>query len=458
MQTYEANREFPVSVETLFNWHKRPGAFERLAPPWESIRVIEKIGGIENGGRLTFEIKKLGFPVQWTAVHQDYIENQQFCDVQEKGPFKYWKHTHLFEPTPDGSRLTDRVEYELPGGVWGATLGGGFTHSMLERMFRFRHTRTQNDLARHEFFKQERPWKIAISGASGLVGSQLSAFLTTAGHEVHRLVRRAPNREQKEIYWNPQTEKIDEQSLNGFDGIVHLAGEGIASKKWTEEQKLAIRRSRTEGTHLIAEAISRIQNKPRVFVSASATGFYGNRGDELLTEDSSKGKGFLADVCQAWESSANPARDADVRVVHPRIGIVLTPQGGALAKMLPAFQCGVAGPLGDGTMFMSWISLDDLIGVLCTCLFDETLDGAVNAVAPNSVQNKEFTKSLGGVLNRPTLLPAPEFAIKAVLGELGEALLLQSARVAPNRLEATQFKFLHPTLEQALREETAIYS
>lgn len=457
MQTYEANCEFPFPVETLFQWHRRPGAFERLAPPWESIRVIDRQGGIENGARLTIEISKFGFPVQWTAVHQDFIENQLFCDVQEKGPFKYWKHTHQFEPTENGSRLIDRVEYELLGGALGSFMGGGITQNMLERMFRFRHKRTLNDLARQESFKQDRPWKIAISGSSGLIGSQLAAFLSTAGHEIYRLVRRAPNIDQNEIYWNPHTGKIDTRLLEEMDAVVHLAGEGIASKKWTEQQKIQIRRSRTEGTSIIAEAIAQLNRKPRVFISASATGFYGNRADEELTEDSSKGKGFLSDVCQAWESSANPARDAGIRVVHPRIGIVLTPQGGALAKMLPAFQCGVAGPLGDGSMYMSWISLDDLIGVLCACLFDESLEGSVNAVSPHSIQNKEFTETLGKILNRPTLLSAPEFAIKFALGELGEALLLQSARVLPQRLQSTSFQYLHSNLEQALREEMAIY-
>lgn len=458
MPHFEKSCEYSASVETLFQWHKRPGAFERLAPPWESIRVIEQSGGIENGGRLAFEVSKYGFPVRWTAVHQDYVENKQFCDVQESGPFNRWKHTHSFEPTDNGSRLTDSVDYELPGGIFGSALGGGYAHSILERMFRFRHTRTAYDLARHGCFAQERPWKIAISGSSGLIGSQLAAFLTTGGHTVYRLVRRAPIIEQNEIYWNPQTGKIDERLLDGLDAVVHLAGEGIASRRWTEEQKLVIRKSRTDGTHLIAEALAKLDNKPRVLISASATGFYGDRGDEELSENAAKGKGFLSDVCYAWESSATPALDAGIRVVHPRIGIVLTPQGGALAKMLPAFQFGVAGPLGDGAMFMSWISLDDLIGVLCVCIFNDSLHGPINAVSPNPVTNLSFTKTLGSVLNRPTLLPAPKFAIKVALGELGTSLLLQSAKVIPTQLNTADYKFHHPTLEQALREELGLFS
>lgn len=458
MPSFEASYEFPVPVEELFQWHKRPGAFERLAPPWESMKVIERQGGIENGGRLTFEIRKIEIPVKWTAEHQEYIENQQFCDVQVSGPFKSWRHFHRFESTKDGSRLIDSIDYELPGGQIGQALGESFTQSMLKRMFRFRHLRTYNDLQRHSLHASQQRKKIVISGASGLVGAQLASFLGTGGHEVYRLVRRAPDSAKNEIYWNPSSQKIDSRSLEGMDAVVHLAGENIAGGRWTEERKMAIRRSRTDGTHLIADALANLDKKPGVFISASAIGYYGNRGDEILTEESNPGKGFLADTCTAWESSANPAREAGIRVVHPRIGLVLSPQGGALAKMLPVFKMGVAGPLGDGKMFMSWIALDDLVGMLHHNIMTNELTGPVNAVAPNPVRNKEFTKTLASVLNRPAVLPAPEFALKMALGEMADQLLLQSARVIPETLNSSSFSFLYPELEQALRNELCLYS
>lgn len=309
--------------------------------------------------------------------------------------------------------------------------------------------RTRQDLSRHDRFAHQPPLRIAMTGASGLVGADLKAFLTNGGHEVIPLVRRPPA--ENEIYWDPSRSEIELERLEGLDAVVHLAGESIAGGRWTPERKAAIRDSRVRGTRLIAEAIAKLKTPPRVLVSASATGYYGNRADEILDETSAPGSGFLAEVCQAWELASEPARLAGVRVVNVRTGIVLSPRGGALATMLLPFRLGLGGMIGSGRQWMSWIGLDDLIGVFHAALLDASLGGPVNATAPHPVTSAEFVRTLGRVIGRPTVLPLPEFAIKLMLGELGEALLLDGARVLPRKLEASGFEFAHPDLEQALR-------
>ncbi len=318
-------------------------------------------------------------------------------------------------------------------------------------MGRFRHARTQTDLTRHALYAHLGPQKLAITGASGFIGSELAAFLTSGGHDVRAIVRRPPR--EKEIYWDPERAEIELERLEGLDAVVHLAGESIAGGRWTPERKALIRDSRVNGTRLIAESLARLKNPPRVLVVASATGFYGDRGDEPLTEDSPSGTGFLADVCKAWEAAAEPARQAGIRVVHVRTGIVLSARGGALAQMLLPFKLGVGGTLGRGDQWMSWIGFDDLIGVLHHALFTPSLEGPLNATAPHPVTNATFTRTLGRVLGRPTAIPLPEPAIRILFGELGEALLLDGARVLPAKLQASGFTFLEPDLEEALRYE-----
>jgi hypothetical protein len=267
---------------------------------------------------------------------------------------------------------------------------------------------------------------------------------------VIRLVRSKKVLAKDEVGWDPAAGAIDTAGLEGLDGVVHLAGENIASR-WTSEKKAKIRDSRVNGTRLLAETLSRLAKRPKVLVSASAVGYYGDRGDETLVEESGPGSGFLAEVCRAWEAAAEPAARSGIRVVHPRIGMVLSRDGGALKMMLPPFKMGVAGKTGTGEQYMSWITLDELIGVIQHLLTAGTLAGAVNAVAPRSVRNLEFTKALGRVLSRPTVMPLPAFAARLAFGEMADELLLASARVEPARLLASGYKFRHPELEEALR-------
>ncbi|MCS6873944.1 MAG: TIGR01777 family oxidoreductase [Pyrinomonadaceae bacterium] len=292
--------------------------------------------------------------------------------------------------------------------------------------------------------------RILISGATGLVGKSLISNLQ--GHEVFKLVRKGTG-DKNEIIWDAERgfSESEEAKLTGFDAVINLAGDNVASQRWTPEKKQRIRLSRTLGTKNLVEALKRRNVNPKVFISASAIGFYGNRGDEVLTEESSPGEGFFPEVCQQWETEAKRAEELGSRVVLLRIGIVLAKEGGALKKMLLPFRLGLGGVVGSGNQWMSWIALEDLIRIILFVLEKDKIKGPFNCTSPNPVTNLEFTKTLGKVLSRPTLIPVPALAIKFLFGEMGEALLLESTRVIPKRLQQEGFKFSHPNLEDALR-------
>jgi uncharacterized protein len=292
--------------------------------------------------------------------------------------------------------------------------------------------------------------KILISGASGLVGTALIPTLIAKGHSVVRLVRQQP-KGSNEIRWDSEKGFSfgEEHKLEGFDAVIHLAGDNVASGSWTDEKKRSIRESRTKGTKHLVDALKKLKLKPKIVISASAIGFYGNRGDEMLTEESPKGAGFFPDVCDEWENEVREA-GAFARIVMLRIGVVLAKEGGALDKMLTPFKLGVGGVIGSGKQWMPWITIDDIIGIIHYAL-EKPLRGIYNTTAPNAATNHAFTKALGKVLGRPTIFPLPEFAVKLMFGEMGETLLLQGCRVVPKRLQDMGYKFLYPNLDEALK-------
>ncbi|MBC8029469.1 MAG: TIGR01777 family protein [Pyrinomonadaceae bacterium] len=292
--------------------------------------------------------------------------------------------------------------------------------------------------------------RILISGAHGLVGTALIKALEPEGHNILRLVRYTP-RDESEIEWSPDRYSIALARLEGFDAVVHLAGESIAEGRWTDEKKKRIRESRARGTQLLSDALANLASPPRTMISASAIGYYGNRSDELLTEQSAPGDDFLAEVCVAWEKATSLSAEKGIRTVNARFGVILDKDGGALAKMLPPFRMGVGGRIGSGKQWMSWIALDDVIGALKFALVSETLSGPVNFVAPNPVTNAEFTKTLGKALSRPTIFPIPAFGVRLVFGEMADALLLSSQRVEPGQLKTSAYPFKYSQLDAALQ-------
>lgn len=446
--------ELPVDRPTAFEWHEREGAFERLTPPWEDVEVVRKEGGIENG---TVELRLSRGPVKltWKLRHLDFIRDERFVDEQVEGPFAHWRHEHRFEDAPEGrSIMHDEIEWKPPLGGAGDMVAVPIVEKDLERMFRFRHTRLVQDLEHHARYAGRPRLRVAITGASGLIGSQLSALLTTGGHTVVPMIR---DRKRAEavggIYWNAERQEIDDEALRGVDAVVHLAGESIQALRWTEEKKRAILESRVKGTGLISRTMAQLRDGPDTLVCASAVGYYGNRKDEILDEYAGKGRGFLADVVEAWEGATGRAEGSGLRVVKVRLGLVLAGAGGALGTMLPAFKAGVGGRLGSGRQYAPWIDLDDAVGIFHHALMTPEVRGVLNATAPNPVPNATFTDALGRVLSRPTILPLPSLAVRAALGEMGVELLLHGQRARPVRTLESGYRFRFEAVEDSLRHQ-----
>jgi uncharacterized protein (TIGR01777 family) len=455
MNVFEKSSSVPVSAKELFDYHDRPGALERLLPPWRDIEVLEKSGGIRDGGRVKARMRIGPFASTGTALHHDFIEGKQFVDEQENGPFAAWKHTHRFvAETNDNSILSDRIEYQLPGGAVGNTVFGNFARKELERMFRFRHARTRNDLIRQSAYKDRAKLRILISGGTGLVGSALAPFLTVAGHRVERLVRGRP-RNPEEISWNVESGEIDTERASGADALIHLAGRNIAVR-WNKRTREEIWNSRVPATQKLCEKLALLKNPPKTLIVASGIGYYGDRGDELLTEQSSSGSGFTAEICKGWEAATVAAEKAGIRVVRLRIGMVLAARGGALKKLLLPTRLGLSGPIGSGRQYVSWIALDDLIGVIWHLLMSPSANGVYNAVAPEPVRQRDFIKTFARVLHRPAILPMPVSGVRLLFGQMGEEVLLSSMRVAPAALMKAKFPFLYPELEAAIRFECGL--
>jgi len=441
-------------ADKVFAWHMRPGALERLIPPWESIDILERSGTPADGGRILFRVRRGPTEVKWEVKHTDFEEGVSFRDEQIRGPFTRWVHTHRFEPTDTGGCLVeDHVDWELPMGLAGRLLGGSTVEHELERLFTFRHQRLINDLGRIERYRGDRTLKVGVTGASGFIGRALCAVLTTGEHKVVRLRRDPAALGPGDALWNPTGEPEDLSRLEGMDAVVHLAGEPLLGLRWTEDKKNRIWQSRVKGTEWLARTLAQLRRPPRVLVTSSAVGYYGNRGNEVLTESSKAGKGFLAELCQAWEEATRPAARMAIRVVRLRTGMVLSPAGGALGTMLLPFKVGVGGRLGSGRQYVSWIDHDDMLSLILHVIRTDTIRGPVNATTPFPVPNSTFTSTLGRVLNRPTLIPVPSLAVKALFGEMGTETLLASARARPAVAEETGFEFAYPGLEESLRHQ-----
>lgn len=433
--------------DDVFAWHGRPGAIARLMPPWQPMGVISEAASLADGRAV------LGLPcgLRWVADHQPdaYDPPEVFVDALGRaGPRSLpatllgsWRHEHRFEPVAgDRTLVVDHVDTPVPG-------------KLLIQMFRYRHRQLAEDLASHRWAREQgvRPLTVAVSGSSGLVGTALTAFLSTGGHRVIRLVRGRPSGDN-ERRWDPRSPAPD--LLQEVDAVVHLAGASIAGR-FTDSHRTAVRESRVEPTRRLAECAAATTNGPATFVCASAIGLYGyDRGDESLDEASSRGSGFLAGVVADWEAATAPAVQAGLRVVNVRTGIVQTPRGGTLQLMRPLFTAGLGGRLGSGRQWLSWIDVEDLVDVYHRALVDPALSGPVNAVAPDPVRNAEYTRVLARVLRRPALIPVPGLGPRLLLGDQGARELAEaSQRVVPRRLLDAGHRFRRATLEACLRHQ-----
>jgi uncharacterized protein len=422
-------------IETVFGWHERPGAFQRLSPPWQPGRLVEEAGSLADGRAVI----RLPGGIRWVAQHGGYDPPHRFVDDLVSLPLP-WHHVHSFAAeAPSRTRITDTVTTPVPG-------------SLLQAMFSYRHAQLRDDLDVQADLRRrdEASYCVAVTGSSGLIGTALCAFLSTAGHRVIRLVRGAP-RNEDERTWRP--EGPDPRMFEDVDAVVHLAGASIAGR-FTEAHKQAIASSRIGPTRWLADAMVRAE-RPRVLLAASAIGYYGrDRGDEFLQETAACGDGFLADVVDRWEADTEPASEAGLRVVAMRTGVVLSTRGGMLKLLRPVFLAGMGGRIGDGRQWLSWIDLDDLTDAYARALVDPRLAGPVNAVAPAPVRNREFTATLAHVLHGPALLTVPIAGLRAAVGADGvREVACASQRVSPARLESIGFRFRRPTLDASLRHQ-----
>ncbi|MGE4560651.1 MAG: TIGR01777 family oxidoreductase [Desulfobulbus sp.] len=442
---------FPCTARELHDWHSRPGALERLIPPWENTRVIERSGSIDPGGRTVLRLHAGPIPYLWHARHVENVPGVMFRDIQERGPFAAWTHTHRFSDTPEGALLEDEIEYRLPGQALWFGLADAPVKKMLNRVFAYRHAILRDDILLHRRCGS-RPLRILITGASGVLGSALRPLLTTGGHEVWTLVRRSPEHGCNEIHWNPTEGQLDLAGQPPFDAVIHLAGDNIGEGRWTREKKKQVIDSRVQGTGLIARTIATLAVKPKVFLSASAVGFYGNCLDCCMREEDRAGADFISDVCSLWEHSARPAEEAGIRTVFMRIGVVLSPRGGALQRLLSTSALGFSRGFGDGGQYISWIGINDMVGAVLHTLCCEQLEGPVNIAAPEPVTNGELMRTLARVLRRPLFPAVPAGLLKTIYGQMASEVLLGSCRVATDKLQQSGYVFRHPALEPALRQ------
>jgi uncharacterized protein len=427
-------------LDEVFAWHAQPGAIVRLTPPWLPVRVAAEAASLCDGRA------ELALPggLRWVAQHDPaaYDPPRRFADELTSLPLRAalpWRHVHEFAAVASSStRVTDHITTPLPDGLLRPVMG-------------YRHRQLAGDLAAHQWARQLRsePLTVAITGSSGLVGSALAALLASGGHQVIRLVRRAPAHDG-ERRWDP--DDPDPDLLRGTSALVHLAGASIAGR-FTADHKRSIRASRITPTRRLAELAAATPGGPTVMVAASAIGYYGPRGgDEPLTEDSPPGDGFLAGVVADWEAASAPAQDGGLRLVLIRTGIVQSPRGGTLRLLWPLAEVGAGGRLGAGRQWLSWIGIDDLTDIYYRALTDDSLAGPVNATAPHPVRNADYARTLARVLRRPLQMPVPDLGPRLLLGEEGASELAGAdQRVSPQRLLRSGHRFRHPELEPALR-------
>lgn len=439
------------SPKTVFDWHLRFGAAQRLTPPWEQSRLLREEGKPEEGRKRFYKIGFAGLEFDWVDRFADYAPDSTFTTELAKGPLKQFRHIRTFDVEERGTILTDELHYKLPGSFVGQGLLAGYFRQRMKRLFRFRQRRVVYDLAHLEEYKNKPRLKIAVSGASGDIGQHLVPFLNACGHEVWRLVRRKPYPNTREIFWNPDTQEIDAKKLAEMDAVIHLAGLNIGEEAWSAARKTLLLNNRQAGAALLSNTLATLKKGPETLIVASAIGYYGHQPGKILNEDALSGSGFASLLCHTIEDSTAVAHKAGIRVVHARLGVVLSYRGHFMRKLLPSYKFGAGAMLGDGYQYLSWVAQDDVLYALHHILHTRSLKGPVNITAPLPVTNRDFSDSLARVLGRPRLLALPAWLVRFIFGQMGDELMLADACVVPDKLRHSGFKFTFPMLDSALR-------
>lgn len=453
MACFEFRSALPYAPQLLYRYHLNPGAFLRLVPPWENVRLYGLDRGIAESEVRRLRVGVGPLAIHWTALHRDFRENEQFVDEQVEGPFRSWEHLHLFENLGNGqAALCDRIHYSFPLG-----LPLAFTLSAkLRKAFRYRHRQTLRDLTVITRFpspiRDGPALKIGVTGAGGFVGRALTSLLRVAGHKVIALSREVSGREESgKVVWWPEP---DLEALEGFDAVIHLAGETVA-QPWTTSARERIYFSRVEGTKRLASALARLKRKPAVLISTSATGYYEQDSHAPTTEVAPPGEGFLSRVCQGWEAGTIPAEEAGIRVCHARFGLVLGAGGGLLQPQLAAFKFGLGAVLGEGTQRLPIIDRDDLVAAIYHLMHRDDLSGPFNVTAPQQPTQEEFAHVLASACSRPLLLRLPERPARTVLGEQAD-MFFRGVEALPTRLTESGFEFLAYNADQSLRHQMSL--
>ena len=441
------------SSKEVFDWHLRNRMLERSIPPYEKITIISSNARPNQiGSKIILRTKFLGLILTTTSLeYTDFISNESFTKIAKEGLLKKLQHKTLI--TPQNNHTCEVIDCFVFSHDWCFfnLLINYSLQKRIARILRYKHNLINHDIGIIKKYPFEKPLKVLISGSHGLIGKNLAYFLEFLGHDVWYLTR-LKSKEKKTIFWNDKTGESNLRSFEGFDIIVHLAGENIGKGRWTKKKKNRILKSRCEGTKNLVEIVKKLEKPPKVFISASAIGYYGNCGNDIVNENSPPGKNlFISKVCQEWEESSKGLEEKGIRVVWARFGVVLSSAGGALRKMLIPFRWGLGGKLGNGHQYVSWIAINDAIGSIYHIMMTPSLEGAVNIVAPHPVPNDILTKKLSKRLNRWRGIPTPEFILRLLFGQKGEELLLTSIRAEPYRLIESGYHFCYPELSQALK-------
>ena len=448
--------ELSSNVEDVFEYHEREGALERLIPPWSSLQVIKRDKDLKDASIVILRLNVGPIGIRWIAQHSGYIQNRQFKDKMIKGPFRYWLHTHSFAPNEvNNCIMEDRIDYSLPFGFSDIDLFNNRIRENLSQLFYYRHHILKNDMNLYKLVRNNRGKKILLTGSTGLIGSALVPFLNTVGdHHVTRMVRPSSiyrNNNSYAVKWDPDKGKIDINDLEGYDIIIHLSGENIFGR-WSDSKKRKLIESRINTTRLLCDSLVKLKNPPSTLICASAIGIYGDRGNDVLTEETPPaGSGFLSVLCQKWEEATASVKSVGMRLINARFGMVLTPKGGILKKLVEPsiFKFGMK--MGSNNQYISWISIEDVLGSILYSIGDSSIKGPVNFVSPNPMKMSDFTRILSDVLKNKFIIPIGTRTLKPVFGELADDVISSSSFVLPKKLSIAGYPFMNTDLENTLR-------